>query len=324
MMNKTFLPVICGVLLLIQCPCLLSAEETGDTSVNVSQFVDSQDVAEESISDGTIGDTSVNVSQLADSQDMEEQFTPDETTGDTSVNLAQLVGSQDTEEQTTPDGTTGDMDEFADYSESDEDYAGISDPLEPINRLFFHFNDKLYFWLLKPVSSGYKVVVPEPARVSVSNFFSNLAFPVRFVNCLLQAKFKGAGYEWGRFLTNSIFGLAGFFDVAGKNFDMKGYDEDLGQTLGSYGLGNGFYINWPILGPSSVRDTIGDAGDFFLDPLYYADLKTKYDLAKRGLEKTNDTSLTIGEYEDLKRSAMDPYIALRDAYFQYRRNKIKK
>ncbi len=160
----------------------------------------------------------MNVSQLADSQDMEEQFTPDETTGDTSVNLAQLVGSQDTEEQTTPDGTTGNMDEFADYSESDEDYAGISDPLEPINRMFFHFNDKLYFWLLKPVSSGYKVVVPKPARVSVKNFFSNLAFPIRFVNCLLQAKFKGAGYEWGRFLTNSIFGLAGFFDVAGKTF----------------------------------------------------------------------------------------------------------
>jgi phospholipid-binding lipoprotein MlaA len=254
---------------------------------------------------------------------MEEQTVPDETTGDTSVNLAQLVGSQDTEEQTTPDGTTGDLDQFADYSESDEDYEGISDPLEPINRLFFHFNDKLYFWFLKPVSSGYKAVVPKPARIGVKNFFSNLAFPVRFVNCILQAKFDGAGYEVGRFLTNSIFGLAGFFDVAGKHFDMKVYDEDLGQSLGSYGLGNGFYINWPVLGPSTFRDTIGDAGDFFLDPLYYADLDTIYDMSIRGYEKVNDTSLTIGEYEDLKRAALDPYVALRNAYFQYRRSKIE-
>jgi phospholipid-binding lipoprotein MlaA len=332
-MKKNFLLIICGVFLLIQRPCPLFAEETGDTSVNVSQVIDSQDIAEQSAPDEITGDTSVDVSQLADSQDMEEQFTPDETTGDTSVNLAQLVDSQNMEGQASPPEIDENADESSDYIESDpfaddyepdKEYVGISDPLEPINRLFFHFNDKLYFWLLKPMASGYKVVVPEPARVSVRNFFSNLAFPVRFVNCLLQGKFEGAGYEWGRFLTNSIFGLAGFFDVAGKHFDMKGYDEDLGQTLGSYGLGNGFYINWPILGPSSVRDTIGDAGDFFLDPVYYADLKTKYDLSIKGFEKTNDTSLTIGDYEDLKRSAMDPYIALRDAYFQYRQGKIKK
>jgi phospholipid-binding lipoprotein MlaA len=224
------------------------------------------------------------------------------------------------------------MDEFAEYSESDPfadeyesdlDYVGIPDPLEPINRAFFHFNDKLYFWFLKPVSSGYKAVVPNPVRRSVKNFFSNLAFPVRFVNCILQAKFDGAGNELGRFLTNSILGLGGFFDVAEKHFDMKAYDEDFGQTLGVYGLGNGFYINWPVLGPSTLRDTIGDAGDYFLDPIYHADLETTYDLSINGYEKVNDTSLVIGDYEDLKRSALDPYIAFRDAYFQYRRNKVK-
>ena len=296
-MKKTFLLIIFCVFLIL-CPCFSYAEETGDTSVNLSQ--------------------------VADSRDMEEQPTSDEMTDDTSVNISQLADPQDMEEQPASDEMTGDTDESADYPASDEDYVGISDPLEPVNRLFFHFNDKLYFWFLKPVASGYKVVVPEPARVSVKNFFSNLAFPVRFVNCILQGKLEGAAYEFSRFLTNSIIGFAGFFDVAEKHFDLKGYDEDLGQTLGSYGLGNGFYINWPFLGPSSVRDTIGDAGDYFLDPIYYADLKTKYDLAKRGFEKTNDTSLSIGDYEDLKRSAMDPYVAFRDAYFQYRRNKIKK
>ncbi|KPK76084.1 MAG: hypothetical protein AMJ79_08420, partial [Phycisphaerae bacterium SM23_30] len=158
-------------------------------------------------------------------------------------------------------------DPFTDEYESDLDYMDISDPLEPINRIFFHFNDKLYFWFLKPVASGYKAVVPRPARKGVKNFFSNLAFPIRFVNCILQAKFDGAGYEVGRFLTNSILGLGGFFDVAEKQFNMKAYDEDLGQTLGAYGLGNGFYINWPVLGPSTFRDTIGDVGDYFLDPV---------------------------------------------------------
>jgi len=304
-MKKTFIQIIILCVFLIKCPYFLYAEETGEMFMNISQLVDSQV--------------------------MEEQTVPDETTVDTSVKISQLADSQDTKEQPTPDGTTGDMDEFADYSESDPfadeyesdlDYVGIPDPLEPINRAFFHFNDKLYFWFLKPVASGYKAVVPNPVRRSVKNFFSNLAFPVRFVNCILQAKFDGAGNELGRFLTNSILGLGGFFDVAEKHFDIKAYDEDFGQTLGVYGLGNGFYINWPVLGPSTLRDTIGDAGDYFLDPIYHADLETVYDLSINGYEKVNDTSLVIGDYEDLKKSALDPYIAFRDAYFQYRRNKV--
>lgn len=209
------------------------------------------------------------------------------------------------------------------FDEFDEFYEEISDPLEPVNRFFFHFNDKLYFWLLKPVASGYKTVVPEPARIGVDNFFSNLAFPVRFINCLLQAKFEGAGYEWGRFMLNSTIGIAGFFDVAGKHFDIKEYDEDLGQALGSYGFGPGFFINWPFFGPSSLRDSIGDAGDAFLNPIYYFDLETNYKIAIKAFDEVNDKSLTIGEYEDLKKSALDPYIAFRDIYFQNRQSKIK-
>jgi phospholipid-binding lipoprotein MlaA len=253
-------------------------------------------------------------------------------TGDKSVNISQVVDSQqDMDGQASALETDISGDKSSDYIESDqfsvdyesgEEYEGISDPLEPINRIFFHFNDKLYFWFLKPVSSAYKAVVPKPARIGVKNFFSNLAFPIRFVNCILQAKFDGAGYEVGRFLTNSILGLGGFINVADKHFNMKAYDEDLGQTLGAYGLGNGFYINWPVLGPSTFRDTIGDVGDYFLDPVYYADLDTIYDISIKEYEKVNDTSLS-SDYEDLKKSAIDPYIAFRDAYFQYRRNKVE-
>lgn len=209
------------------------------------------------------------------------------------------------------------------YMNADEPEEIISDPLEPINRAFFHFNDKLYFWLLKPVASGYKVVVPQPVRVSVRNFFYNAAFPVRFVNCLFQAKIEDAGVELSRFLVNTVVGVAGFFDMATQRFNLKRQEEDLGQTLGSYGVGPGIYINWPILGPSSVRDTVGLVGDTFLDPLNYIVPRTKYRISVKTYNGINKTSLTIGDYEDLKRAALDPYVATRDAYFQYRQNRIK-
>lgn len=203
------------------------------------------------------------------------------------------------------------------------DMETISDPLEPINRAFYHFNDKLYFWLLKPVASGYKAVTPEKVRVGVKNIFYNLAFPIRFVNCLLQAKGRAACDEFVRFFTNSTIGMGGFIDVASHKLELKKYDEDLGQTFGSYGAGPGFFINWPIFGPSCVRDTFGSVGDAFLEPLNYLIPKSKYRISVRAYNTINKTSLRIGEYEDLKRAALDPYIAIRDAYFQHRRNQIK-
>lgn len=213
------------------------------------------------------------------------------------------------------------IDPFAE-EETAEPLATISDPFEKINRGFFHFNDRLYFWLLKPIAIGYKTIFPQAIRVSVRNFFDNLQFPIRFVNCMLQGKFDGAGREATRFVINSTAGLAGFLDPAGESIGIEEQDEDFGQTLGFYGLGPAFYINWPILGASSVTDTIGMVGDGFLDPLNYLS-ETKYTVAARSYDTVNNTSLTIGDYEDLKRAALDPYVAVRDAYYQYRQNKIK-
>ena len=102
-------------------------------------------------------------------------------------------------------------------------------------------------------------------------------------------------------------------------------DEDFGQTLGFFGFGPAIYIYWPILGPSSLRDTIGFAADSFLDPLNYAVPKFKHRMSIRGYEKgINRTSLSLGEYEDLKKASLDPYVSIRDAYYQFRKNKIKK
>jgi phospholipid-binding lipoprotein MlaA len=206
----------------------------------------------------------------------------------------------------------------------EEPVKPIADPLEPINRVFFSFNDKLYFWALKPVASGYKMIVPQPARVGVRNFFSNIATPIRLANSLLQLNFKGAGNETVRFLLNTTFGLAGFLDPAKKRFNIDKQEEDFGQTLGFYKIGPVFYINWPVFGPSSLRDTVGTVGDFFLNPWnYLVEFPVLVNVAVGVVERVNNASLTIGEYEDLKEAALDPYIALRDAYHQYRRGKIK-
>lgn len=210
-----------------------------------------------------------------------------------------------------------------DPTEAEVPEALIADPLESINRAFFLFNDKLYFWVLKPLATGYQKIFPEPLRVGFRNAFTNLATPVRVVNCLLQGDLKGMGTELLRFLVNSTMGVLGFGDAAKEVFEIERRDEDFGQTLGVYGLGPGFYICWPVLGPSSLRDTFGFAGDAFLDPVNYLLSPTKYRVGVKTYDRVNATSLTLGDYESLKKAAVDPYVAVRDAFHQYRQNKIK-
>jgi phospholipid-binding lipoprotein MlaA len=211
------------------------------------------------------------------------------------------------------------LEQETEYKEAEEN--GISDPLEPWNRAMFTFNDKFYFWVAKPLARGYSAIVPEWGRVRVKNIFQNITMPVRFVNNLLQLKIRGAGTELLRFVFNTTAGVGGMFDVA-KNIDLKVPEEDLGQTLGVYGIGNGFYIIWPVLGLSSLRDSVGTVGDFFLDPVSYI-TPTESQIGVRTFDYTNETSLHIGDYEDMKESAVDPYISFRSAYIEYRKNKIK-
>jgi len=219
-----------------------------------------------------------------------------------------------------PDSAPDEGPEAASASEESEET--IPDPLEPMNRAFFHFNDKLYFWALKPIARGYKAVLPEDLRIGVRNFYSNLTTPIRLVNCLLQAKWKSAGNEIFRFALNSTLGLAGFLDPAKKEVKVEKTEADFGQTLGIWGVGPACYLNWPILGPSNVRDTVGFAGDLLLDPRTYTFSKPIFAVL-RPIEIINNTSLTIGQYESLKKAALDPYIAIREAYQQHRRHQIQ-
>jgi len=215
---------------------------------------------------------------------------------------------------------------MTDEAES-EDFAQeetFSDPLESWNRLIFHFNDKLYFWVMKPLSKGYNAVVPQEGRVSIRNAFQNIRMPIRAVSSFLQGRIKAAGIELARFGINSTMGLAGLYDVANSEFNIKGQEQDLGLTLGYYGIAEGPYIIWPFLGPSCLRDTIGTAGDGFLNPVNYVGPPIELVLAVQSFEHINAASLRIGEYEALKESAIEPYIALRSAYLQYRRTQIRK
>ena len=243
-----------------------------------------------------------------------------------------LKAEADPMEATLPEAGEAPKDEAAAKSEAAKEEAEtedaveettIADPIEPVNRAMFVFNDKLYFWAFKPAAQGYNAVVPEPVRVSVKNFFKNVAMPVRFINSLFQGKFKSAGTELARFGINTVIGLVGFFDVANNNFDIKPQERDLGQTLGVYGMGGMMYIVWPFLGPSTVRETIGFVGDSFMSPVSYIE-PAEAAFGVSAYEKLNKTSLELGTYEDLKAASVEPYIGLRDAYVQYRNGLIKK
>ncbi len=198
----------------------------------------------------------------------------------------------------------------------------VSDPLYYFNYAMYSLNDMLYFAFLKPIATGYKFIAPTIVRKGASNFFYNLLFPVRFVNNLLQGEIKDAGTEIGVFIINSTIGVLGFGQVAQNEFGLKTNDEDLGQTFGSYSIGNGFYLVLPVLGPSTLRDSIGLVGDYFLKPVTYVE-PWELSFGINSYETINSLSFHLGDYEALKAAAVDPYTAIRNAYIQNREKKIK-
>jgi phospholipid-binding lipoprotein MlaA len=226
------------------------------------------------------------------------------------------------------DFTGGSGEEFddEDFDLLEEEYAEqtveVPDPLEPFNRVMFNINDTLYFWVVKPVSEVYAGVVPEPARIGIYNFFGNLSTPARYINCLLQGKGEGADTELRRFAINTTCGILGFGDPALDQYGLGPVYEDLGQTLAVYGFGDGFYLVLPLFGPSNVRDSIGRLGDGFLNPVRYVE-PTEASLGISAVRFTNSSSLHLGEYESFKSMTVEPYIAMRESYVQYRTKQIQ-
>jgi phospholipid-binding lipoprotein MlaA len=156
----------------------------------------------------------------------------------------------------------------------------------------------------------------------IGNFFKNLTTPARFVNCLFQGKGPEADRELRRFGINTTAGVLGFGDPAHDRWGLEPAQEDLGQTLAVYGFGDGFYVVWPLLGPSTLRDSVGMVGDAFLNPVRYVK-PAETSIGISAVDATNKGSFHIGEYEVFKSAAVEPYVAMRGAYIQYRSKQIK-
>ncbi len=189
------------------------------------------------------------------------------------------------------------------------------DPLEPINRVTYAFNDGVDTVILKPLAKGYKAVTPPLARRGVSNFFDNLAYPVVIVNNLLQGKPGAALSDTGRFLVNSTVGLAGLLDV-GESLGWEKNDEDFGQTLAVWGVPRGPYLVLPFLGPSTIRDAFGRPADAALNGLYWIEDASVRD--KLFVLSIIDIRMRLLPAESQIESSNDPYLFVRESYLQRR------
>ena len=225
--------------------------------------------------------------------------------------------ANDDEDEYDDDDEYDDEDEYAD----EQDVQLIPDPWIEMNRGLYTFNDRMYFWVLKPISRGYGFIIPQELRQAIRNAFYNIRFPVRFINCLLQGKIRKSGDEFGQFFINTTVGCLGLLNPAANYPRLQPSPEDLGQTFAVWGIGSGAYIMLPFFGPSSLRDGLGRLGDTFFDPLWWYFDDIYVSLGIRAGEAINDTSLRIGEYEALKEAALDPYIMIRNAWIQ-NRNKL--
>lgn len=203
----------------------------------------------------------------------------------------------------------------------DQGQLKISDPFEHSNRNIFKFNDRVYFGIVKPVAVAY-LKLPKPFRKVIGNGFDNLEIPSHFVNFVLQGEPRKAGNEMSRFILNSTVGIGGMFDVAANACGIQGDDADFGQTLGKWSVGPGPYLVVPVLGPYNERDLFGFAVDSAMDPLVWVPGPFWITIPPDFVKYVNKAADHVGEYEALKKAALDPYVAMRDGYMQHRASVI--
>jgi len=194
------------------------------------------------------------------------------------------------------------------------------DPLEPLNRATYKFNDHLDRAVIKPLAKGYNYIMPEPASRGVTNFFNNLADIRSALNNLLQLKIGRAFSDVGRFAVNSTVGILGLMDVA-SNMNLPHYGEDFGQTLGVWGVGTGPYIVLPVLGPRTGRSTVGLVADWYADPITHIN-DNHWRWGLRGLELVDTRAGLLNASRVLEQAALDPYAFVRDAYLQRREHLV--
>jgi len=202
----------------------------------------------------------------------------------------------------------------------DESYS-VNDPFEDINRITFAINQTLDGLILKPVAEIYVGVVPQWGRNRVNDALNNLGEPVNFANALLQGDMERAVTSMLRFAFNSTIGLGGFFDVA-EGIGLSYADEDFGQTLAVWGVGEGPYLVLPFFGPSNPRDAVGMGVDWLMDPFTRAlrDHERYQRMIARGIDQR---ALHLQDLETLEETSIDFYAAMRELYRQHRSNEIR-
>ena len=193
---------------------------------------------------------------------------------------------------------------------------GTPDPLEPINKPVYRFNDRLDKAILEPVANAYIRVTPQPVRTGVSNFFDNIAYPNVILNDVLQGKAKQGVVDTWRFIFNSTVGILGIFDVA-THLGLESHNEDFGQTLGYWGAGSGAYLVLPLIGPNTVRDAPGLAVGAVTNGLFYVGTAAiTIPLSVLGVIDLRARAADAIRLRD--QAAVDPYVFTREAYLQRR------
>lgn len=194
-----------------------------------------------------------------------------------------------------------------------------NDPYEGMNRNFYDFNDALDRNFFEPVARGYVKVTPDPVRTRVTKFFDNVSYLNVIANDLLQGKAGQFAADSGRFVVNSTVGIGGLFDPA-TSFGMPEHDEDLGQSFGTWGMGEGAYLVLPFMGPNSFRDLPNSASSMLLNPLTYLNGIVTLPLGVLNAVNTRANLLEASSIRD--QAALDPYTFVREAYRQQREYKI--
>ena len=201
----------------------------------------------------------------------------------------------------------------------------ISDPLEVVNRAIFATNLALDTTVIEPAATIYRDIVPDPARDSMRNLMRNLESPVLLANDVLQRDIGAAGVTTKRFFINTTLGILGLFDRA-ADMGLVRRDEDFGQTMATYGVGPGFYLVLPIIGPSSLRDAAGGFVDYYFDPLnYYATNTDRRNITflRTGIRGLDARARGIETLDDIERTSIDFYATIRSLYHQRRQSEIR-
>jgi phospholipid-binding lipoprotein MlaA len=213
----------------------------------------------------------------------------------------------------------------ADDPEALQEFKENNDPFEPTNRALFAVNEAVDKAVLQPIAEAYRDVLPPPVRAGIRNILGNLRTPTILTGDLLQGNLTRARETLGRFIVNSTIGFGGIRDV-GRAYDVHGHSEDMGQTLAVWGVGKGFYMFLPLLGPSSARDFVGFGTDIVSNPFTWVGqgyLLDAWNYTRLGMTVVDTREALLEPIDAVRKTSLDPYATLRSAYRQRRAFEIQ-